>query len=424
MNSRRSRRSSSQHPKRPRRYSPEYNARPRSPDLFVLDALLGLDDIDSLLEQASEVLKQQPSQPSKPSLISLDLDALVEESKHISKPKSLSFFQPGSISTQLSSEREQSTLEKALSLGYDVAKVDKSKVQSKAWSDYLSSILNPPINWWDKTFLPQCETFPQDISPYIDTSPITNTLPLPFPLESSGKDTKEVPHYLTKKERRVERKKARQERAEEQQKLVLLGLADPEKQRITLHNRSLVESAKAVHNPTLTAMAALADIQERKLVHHERNAAQQLSKEEKKEKRKEKVKKDALATEAVEAVVYKLKDFDDGHNRFKVVAKAHEWWVSGVGMTIESDIEGVCNLVFIYAEGGLKGMRKFKNLVENKIQWGEGKNPVQVWEGKLNHRLFGKFLPVKFDSFLIAKEFCIKNNAGFVYDAVKGFSES
>ncbi|KAL0213818.1 hypothetical protein P9112_006002 [Eukaryota sp. TZLM1-RC] len=421
MNSRRRRQASRHDHKRRRHHSPERRHPTPPRRLYVLNKeppppkspdLSAFDDLDNLLAQASEVL--QEAEKPKSTMPSFDVETIVKETKVKPPPQSLSFYQPGTLSKDLSAKRDHLITSKAASVGTDVVNISPEKVNSFLWSNYLATCQSTHIEWWDSIYLPNHRSIPASPTPSL--SSIHKPPQPPEPLSDVG-EHQETPTMLTRKERRLARKQRRQERAEEHQRLVLLGLADPQKQKITLHNKSLIQSSKAVHDPTRTVTKTLADIQERRLVHDEKNAANQLSKQDKIEKRHLKAKKDATTSD-VFGCLYCINDFSDGKIRFKVCAKANEFWVTGVGLTVE---EKGAKLVFLFIEGGQKGIRKLKNLIEEKIEWGF---PVNlVWEGVFKDRHFGKFLPVKFDDFLSAKNFCEVNNAGFIFDAAKEFNK-
>ncbi|KAL0209467.1 hypothetical protein RCL1_007835 [Eukaryota sp. TZLM3-RCL] len=415
-----------------------------------------LSGIDDLLQQASSVLKK-PSPATKPKfelpkaqpaiMAPFTIESVLSDSKkskRVSKHRQFQLYEPGTVSTQIQEKRREILTLKALSVGAELVGADPESIESIHVKNYLENITSSGgVEWWDRPFIKNydeifvnnAEITHENLDIFCNLFSILNP-PLPPEIKANDfkiSDQNLNERYTTPKERRQIRKKYRQEKAEQLQKLILLGLADPEKQKLKLNNRMVIESAQSIQNPTSAALATLANIQERKLIHDKDNAARQLSREDRKEKRLEKIRRDAFEADSVVCALFRVGNFSKMSHRTKVGCKARDLMLSGTGVSIEGPkmTENIC---FIYVEGGPKGVRLFSKLLMQKIDWNTSDDVIDtcheqnwieiVWQGNIAKRRFRKYFNVKFTDPFKAREFFNANNAAVVFDTAKNFSRN
>lgn len=291
--------------------------------------------------------------------------------------------------------------------------------------------------WWDQPFLVH-ETYndldlPEE-SGYKLEELITHYIQHPVPLrrKTSESAAKPMRLMLTKKEQKKLRKRRRFEALKDKQDQQRVGLLpmDPPKCSVAhfvgavkraqtwcivkMSNVARVLTNEYIADPTKIEAEVRQQVESRKQKHEEENAARAVSGEEKKRRKTEKLLADQTDAGILVAVFKyrfflcgrrkkadrekRIRDFSSPAHRFKVDANATELLLNGVAIKYSD-----CSIVIV--EGGPKGIRKFKRLMLQRINWQdlsaadasmsapqEGPNRCAlVWEGFVKHPQFQKF---------------------------------
>lgn len=272
------------------------------------------------------------------------------------------------------------------------------------------------IEWWDSPLLiksqyPDADNFGKETVTYFDpnneSNPITSFIQHPMPISAPYNRLIPPPQplHLTKAERKRLRKNTRHLALKEKQDRIKLGLDPPPPQKIKLSN--LPQILQTVKNPTAVEMQVKQEIAQREAKHIKDNqdrkqlAAAQNNKSQKRLKQNEND-----VGKGLWRLVFKIKNFSCGKNRYKVDMNAKQLNVTGV-----STMSPTGSVVIV--EGGKKQVGKMKSLMMRRIDWSLNEPTIKkgmkventsdyteplvgnicelVWEGEILDRKFQKW---------------------------------
>uniref|UniRef100_A0A0R3RHR3 U4/U6 small nuclear ribonucleoprotein Prp3 n=1 Tax=Elaeophora elaphi TaxID=1147741 RepID=A0A0R3RHR3_9BILA len=241
----------------------------------------------------------------------------------------------------------------------------------------------PLVEWWDEVVL----------GGNYDMIPDEN-------IDSDSKYVKTITNlvYLTSRERKKIRRQNRKEAQKEQTEKIRLGLIKAPEPKVKLSNLMRVLGSDAVQDPTKVEAHVRKQMAERQRKHEAANQQRKLTKEQRSEKKIRKIKEDTSL--AVHMAVYKVKSLAHPAKKFKVEMNAKQLHMTGL-ILLHNNI----NLVIV--EGGPKQQKAFKNLMLNRIKWGdeiigqkkeaenkdtpgERNDCSLIWEGIQKRRNFGE----------------------------------
>jgi U4/U6 small nuclear ribonucleoprotein PRP3 len=289
----------------------------------------------------------------------------------------------------------------------------------------------PEVEWWDQLIVDGNYDNPVDyerVSPDGETL-ITNLIQHPIPIqppEAASQAPKDL--MLTEKERKKLRRQRRMEAHKEKQDKIKLGILPPEKPKVKIANLYKVLGTEAVLDPTQIEVRVRKEMAAREQAHLEHNESKKLTDEQRKEKKRLKLLEDTSESVFVAVFRYAMKYFpnfrvknlDHNHFKFKVDKNAQQHNLTGTAILYPA-----FNLVIV--EGGPKGIKFYKNLMLNRIQWkqfdqGEEVNEcVLVWEGEIKQPAFKGFRFKTIPTELMVKEFLEKHDAVAYWNAAKNF---
>jgi U4/U6 small nuclear ribonucleoprotein PRP3 len=225
----------------------------------------------------------------------------------------------------------------------------------------------PLIEWWDEGLLDGTYDQLSDALRHKITtadSIITEFVQHPVALEppQDRKAPVAKPMYLTSKEQAKLRRQRRMAELKEQQAKIRLGLVPAPPPKVKKSNMMRVYAEAAVKDPTAVEAMVNRQIAERQEKHFQSNEERKLSKEDKHEKLAANQQKDA--EKGIHMVVFKIKSLANGQHRFKLGKNAEQHGLTGVCI-----LHPQFNLVI--AEGGEHSIRKYKQLMLNRIDWTE-----------------------------------------------------
>ncbi|VDK68612.1 unnamed protein product [Litomosoides sigmodontis] len=177
-----------------------------------------------------------------------------------------------------------------------------------------------------------------------------------------------------------------------------LGLIKAPEPKVKLSNLMRVLGSDAIQDPTKVEAHVRRQVAERQRKHEAANQQRKLTKEQRSEKKIRKIKEDTSL--AVHMTVYKIKSLAHPAKKFKVEMNAKQLHMTGL-ILLHNNI----NLVIV--EGGPKQQKTFKNLMLNRIKWGdeiigqkkeaenkdtpgERNDCCLIWEGIQKRRNFGE----------------------------------
>ncbi|VDM21302.1 unnamed protein product [Wuchereria bancrofti] len=219
-----------------------------------------------------------------------------------------------------------------------------------------------------------------------------------IPDENIDSDNKNSYVYLTSRERKKIRRQNRKEAQKEQTEKIRLGLMKAPEPKVKLSNLMRVLGSDAVQDPTKVEAHVRKQMAERQRKHEVTNQQRKLTKDQRSEKKIRKIKEDTSL--AVHMTVYKVKSLAHPAKKFKVEMNAKQLHMTGL-ILLHNNI----NLVIV--EGGPKQQKAFKNLMLNRIKWGdeiigqkkeaenkdtpgERNDCSLIWEGIQKRRNFGE----------------------------------
>lgn len=176
-----------------------------------------------------------------------------------------------------------------------------------------------------------------------------------------------LPMYLTKDERKKLKRKRKHEKLLAKNDQIKLGLIQPDKPKLRVGNMALVMKNEFILDPTKIEAEARRQTEERLANHLEQNSSRKLTRTQKKEKAIRKLKRDS-AKECRRAV-FRVGKLTDPANVFKVNMNAKQLALSGFVIKPGGELTPFPAMVLI--EGGVRAVRFYKNLMVNRIRWGE-----------------------------------------------------
>uniref|UniRef100_A0AAF5Q4F2 U4/U6 small nuclear ribonucleoprotein Prp3 n=1 Tax=Wuchereria bancrofti TaxID=6293 RepID=A0AAF5Q4F2_WUCBA len=261
----------------------------------------------------------------------------------------------------------------------------------------------PLVEWWDEVVLGGSydmipdENIDSD-NKYVKT--ITNLVEHPIQLKPPDEPLQPqyLKVYLTSRERKKIRRQNRKEAQKEQTEKIRLGLMKAPEPKVKLSNLMRVLGSDAVQDPTKVEAHVRKQMAERQRKHEVTNQQRKLTKDQRSEKKIRKIKEDTSL--AVHMTVYKVKSLAHPAKKFKVEMNAKQLHMTGL-ILLHNNI----NLVIV--EGGPKQQKAFKNLMLNRIKWGdeiigqkkeaenkdtpgERNDCSLIWEGIQKRRNFGE----------------------------------
>lgn len=225
------------------------------------------------------------------------------------------------------------------------------------------------------------------------------------------------------------RRQRRQAELEDKRDRQKMGLLPPDPPKVRLANLMKVLTSDAIQDPTKVEARVKKEVAARANKHEKDNQDRKLTAEERKEKEYQKMVE--RERKGIYATVYKIKYLTNGRHIFKVK------------QTAKSDLlSGVCvfspNFALVLVEGVDKGVKHFRQLMTNRIDWTEEARPLGdgdedgagsdgefyakkeqakpeegsmaenlcevIWEGEVPERTFKMFRPRHAESDSKAKE--------------------
>lgn len=215
----------------------------------------------------------------------------------------------------------------------------------------------PDVEWWDELLLEE-----ESYDSKLKENAITNMIHVPILLDPVAEAHVPAPMQmmLTQKERKKIKRIKKQEKQKEEQDKIRLGLIQPPEPKVRLNNLMRVLGNEAISEPSKMEAKVRKQMSERQEKHQEHNEARSLTVEQKRDKKRKKLAEDTNIE--VHVAVFRAGDLTDGKRKFKVEIHAQQFNLTGATV-----IYGNCNVVVV--EGGPKAIKKFKQLMLNRIKW-------------------------------------------------------
>ncbi|KAI6192375.1 Pre-mRNA processing factor 3 [Aphelenchoides bicaudatus] len=227
----------------------------------------------------------------------------------------------------------------------------------------------PDIEWWDRVLLNDAQNYNEIPSPtlppnerYVNT--VTNLIEHPVQLKPPNAALEKVciKTHLTKKEMKRLRRMNRREAQREEQEKIRLGLMPVPEPKVKMANLMRVLGNEAIQDPTKMEAFARKQEEERLKKHLDANAERKLTKEQKADKKTRKIMEDTSVV--VYVAVYKILSLANPSKRFKALINAKQLQMTGLAVSVD-------DMNVIVVEGGPKQQRHYKQLMLNRINWGE-----------------------------------------------------
>jgi U4/U6 small nuclear ribonucleoprotein PRP3 len=172
--------------------------------------------------------------------------------------------------------------------------------------------------------------------------------------------------YLTKKERKRQRKLRRAEKQRELQDLQAAGLIPPPEPRLTLRNFIKVMGDQAYVDPSQMEKKVNEQMHARQQVHRRTNEANRLTKEQKGEKRARKLLQDSTSSSqaVVTVALFWVKDMSHPYHRAKVELNARQNNITGGVLECENP-----QMACVICEGGPKAISRYTRLMLVRMKW-------------------------------------------------------
>ncbi|SCZ90537.1 BZ3500_MvSof-1268-A1-R1_Chr9g10872 [Microbotryum saponariae] len=252
----------------------------------------------------------------------------------------------------------------------------------------------PDIEWWDAPFLPSktydsfSPQFLSDASNSPSSTLVTHYVhhPIQIPAPQDKIKVEAKPLFLTKKEMKKMRKQRRMAELKDRQDRIKMGLLPPDPPKgqfhhrwkmrrfpgVKLSNMMRVLTQEAVLDPTKIENKVRREMVARERTHLKANAERKLSPEE----RRAKIEAQALADEqkGIGAMCFKIRYLTNPSHRFKVKKNAVDDHLTGV-------VVHNPKFCLVVVEGGHKGLKHYKQLMLNRIDWTEDARPRELPEG-------------------------------------------
>lgn len=279
------------------------------------------------------------------------------------KSKQLLFNQKGKFIAQANALRQQSKLEEMKAR----LAAESHKAQIEEASDKAFLVPTPPdVEWWDEGLV--------DKALDAEDSIITNLVQHPVILQAPQDKFQPAPKplMLTPTEQKKLRRQRRMADMKEEQAKIRLGLVEPPPPKVKKSNMMRVLGEQAVKDPTAVEARVNREIAQRANDHAKANAERELTKEEKAEK----LKRQQAGDEAkgLSIAVFRVDNLSSGKHRYSVDINAKQRSLTGMVV-----LHPEMNLVIV--EGGHHGIKGYKKLMLNRIQWSENTLPLSNTSG-------------------------------------------
>jgi U4/U6 small nuclear ribonucleoprotein PRP3 len=238
------------------------------------------------------------------------------------------------------------------------AQSQMQQLESTNSATKISSLVNPEVEELTKkcaehAALSYCKT----------AALVQHIVPIkPLNAKAAAKQVEPI-LYLTKKERKRQRKLRRQEKQRELQDLQAAGLVEPPEPRLTLTNFIRVLGDQAFVDPSQMEQKVLEQVQARQRAHLERNAQNKLTKEQRAEKRARKMQEDTAKT-GIHVALFYVKDMSHPYHRTKVDLNAQQFNITGGVLECENPA-----LACVICEGGPKAIKRYTRLMTVRMKW-------------------------------------------------------
>jgi len=335
----------------------------------------------------------------------------------VTKPKSyqFSFIQPGSIANSIEEKRAEFQVDLTVASGLPIFDVLAMR----------RSVDKPEIDWWD---IPYVQTDDNGIpvtndngmwlakvfdnsNQYENCSPVSVHKPI----------VPEIPTILTEEERKRQKHMRKVQKQNEERMLIKLNLKKPDPPKLKQSRLISLNGGIAVLNPSAIEMQIKQDREERLKKHEEHNNNSKLSPEEKKEKKR--CKREADSKGNLISSVFIAKSITHPLHFAKITKMAQKWYITG-GIFIVKNPQ----MFFVVTESGVKGKKKFDQLILNRIDWKLSKDGVcdddslsdnirLVFSGDTYTRSFFSFKKYVFDVSTQCRKFFEKYHAESLFDA-------
>lgn len=249
-------------------------------------------------------------------------------------------------------------------------------LSTRLLSDFTQRTAPVAAEWWDLPFLPNAcypETSEEVCLDFVTSLILKPSLVTALPAAETA--AKPAPPMLTKAEQRKQRKLARSLRIKEHQDQVRLGLAPPDPPKVRLANLAQVLASSS--DPTKAEQEIHQASQKRREQHDLANAQRRLTPAELSRKRKNHFTED-VAGRVYILIVEVCGPEISPQNLFKLGVNARQNHLTGRIYLVE-ECEAKVRAVIV-AEGGPKGVRRYRHLVLDRISWGCATAGLR-WEG-------------------------------------------
>lgn len=243
----------------------------------------------------------------------------------------------------------------------------------------------PAMEWWDELFLPKDiregrkKSVAASSADDYEHVAIVNIktykfIQHPVCIKAIGgeKQITVVPMFLTKKEKRKIRKSKRAAAEKEKLDKIMMGLLPTPEPKFKLSNFMKILGDQAVLDPSKVELKVLEQIKQRQIAHEVRNEAAKLTPHERATKQTKKLTEDT--SRQVHVALFKIKDFSNTKNSWKVDINAQQYQLSG--LVLLCDEKNVPTVVIV--EGGPKAITKFTKLMLKRIKWNATNDEIEV----------------------------------------------
>ncbi|GAA5893395.1 hypothetical protein JCM6882_008022 [Rhodosporidiobolus microsporus] len=226
----------------------------------------------------------------------------------------------------------------------------------------------PDVEWWDEGYLPE-KDYDSLSTEFLDRSALISHLvqhPISIPAPQDKIQVEAKPLFLTKKELKKKRRMRRQAELQDKQDRQKMGLLPPDPPKVKISNMMRVLTQDAIADPTKVEAQVRREMVARERKHLKDNQTRALTDEERRQKREDEFSKDE--SKGIQAMAFKVRYLSDPSHKFKVKKNAIDLHLSGI----------VChnkNFCLVVVEGGAKSIKKYKQLMLNRIRWTEEAAP-------------------------------------------------
>ncbi|TDZ36169.1 U4/U5/U6 small nuclear ribonucleoprotein prp3 [Colletotrichum trifolii] len=282
------------------------------------------------------------------------------------QPRPLNFHPRGKFVQQANALRRQAALEQMKRR--IAAQTRKAGIDEELDMEKNLVVEAPPeVEWFDEGLLHGTYDEIDDGSHFklaSENTIVTEYIQHPVALEPPQERNTPAPKamYLTPREQKKLRRQRRMADLKEQQAKIRLGLVPAPPPKVKKSNMMRVYADSAVKDPTAVENLVNRQIAERQQNHFQANEDRKLSKEEKLEKLASNQQKDAA--KGIHVLVFKINSLANGQHRFKIGKNAEQHALTGICI-----MHPKMSLVIV--EGGEHGIRKYKKLMLNRINWAE-----------------------------------------------------